>query len=51
MRVERRPEHGLIACAACPGRMPAAVSEAGDMPDEDLIRAEGVTVWASTAAG
>ena len=31
-----------------PGRVPTtAVTEAGDMPDEDLVRAEGVTVGAS----
>ena len=34
--VERRPVHRLIACAACPGGVPAAVTEAGLMPDEDL---------------
>ena len=47
MNVERRAEHRGIACAARPGRVAAAMTEAGDMPDEDLVRAEGVTVGAS----
>jgi hypothetical protein len=40
--------HG-IAGAAVPARVSAsAVAEAGDMPDEDLIRAERVAVRAAT---
>jgi HK97 family phage major capsid protein len=38
---------GSIAGAAGPGGVPAAVSEAGDVPDEDLIGAEAVPVGAS----
>ena len=47
MCVERRPVRRLIALAACPGGVPAAVTEAGDMSDEDLVRAEGVPVGAA----
>ena len=45
--VERRPVHRLIACAAGPGGVPAAVAEAGLMADEDLAGAELVPVRAS----
>ena len=38
--VERRPVHRLIACAARPGGVPAAVPEAGLMTDEHLSGAE-----------
>jgi hypothetical protein len=46
--VEGRPvEHG-IACSAVPARVTASgVTEAGDMANEDLIRAERVAVGAS----
>ena len=47
--VERRPEHRLITCATRPRGVPAAVPEAGDVADEDLIRAERVTVRAATS--
>ena len=43
MTVERWPEHRLIAYPARPCRVPAAVAETGLVPDEDLIRTEGVT--------
>jgi len=43
VRVEWRPVHRLTARAARPCCVPAAVSEAGDVADEDLIRAERVT--------
>jgi hypothetical protein len=47
VRVHRRPvHHGIhgIAGAALPTSVPtAAVAEPGDMPDEDLVRAEKVT--------
>jgi len=50
VRVERRPIHHRITGAAMPTGVPAtAVAEAGDMPDEDRIRAERMTVW--TPAG
>ena len=41
MGVERRPVHRLIAGAARPGGVPAAVAEAGLMADEDLVRGRG----------
>jgi hypothetical protein len=44
--VEWRPEHRLIACAARPGGVAAAVTEAGLMADQDLARAKGVSVRA-----
>ena len=47
MRVERRPVDGLVAGAAVPGRVAAAVSEAGLMADEDFAGAELVPVGAS----
>jgi hypothetical protein len=45
--VERRPVHRLIAGAARPGGVPATVSEARLMTHQDLVGAEGVSVWAS----
>jgi hypothetical protein len=45
--VKRRPVDGLVAGAAGPGGVSAAVSEAGLMADEDLPGAEGVAVRAS----
>ena len=42
--VQRRPEYRLITHPAYPFGVSAAVAEAGDMPDEHLVRAEGVTV-------
>jgi hypothetical protein len=48
--VERRPVHRLIACAARPGRVSAAVTEAGLVADEDLARAERVTIRAAPRA-
>jgi hypothetical protein len=39
--VERRPVHRVVACAARPRGVPAAVAEAGDMLDEDLVGTEG----------
>ena len=47
MNVERRPEHRRIAGAARPGGMPAAVTEAGLVTDEDSARAERVAIGAS----
>ena len=48
MRVERRPVHHGVASAAMPTGVPAAaVTEAGDVADEDLIRAEWVSIRAS----
>ena len=47
MGVERRPVHRLVACAARPGGVAAAVPETGLMTDEDLAGAEGVPVGAS----
>ena len=44
--VARRPVHGLVAGAAGPGGVSAAVAEAGLMADEDLAGAEPVTVRA-----
>jgi hypothetical protein len=44
----RRPVHHGIAGSAVPaGMATAAMAEANDVPDEDLIRAEGVPVRAS----
>ncbi len=40
------PNHGVTG-SAVPAGVPAAVAEAGDMPDEDLVGAEGVSVRAS----
>jgi hypothetical protein len=42
--VERRPEHRRIAGAARPGGVPAAVTEAGLVTDEDSARAERVAI-------
>ena len=47
MSVQRRPVHRLIATAARPGRVAAAVPEARLMPHEDLAGAERVAVGAS----
>jgi hypothetical protein len=48
VRVDRRPVGDGIAGSAVPaGVSTSAVSEAGDVSDEDLIRAEGVAVRAS----
>ena len=41
MHVERRPEHRLVACAARPCGVPAAVPETGLMAYEDLVGAKG----------
>ena len=45
--VERWPVHRLVACAARPRGVSAAVAEAGDMLDEDLVGAELVSVGAA----
>jgi hypothetical protein len=45
--VERWPVHRLVACAAGPGGVSAAVAEARLMTHQDLVGAEGVSVWAS----
>ena len=45
--VERRPVHRLIACAARPGGVSAAVAKASLMPDKHFAGAEGVAVGAS----
>jgi hypothetical protein len=45
--VERRPVHRLIATAARPGGVAAAVAEARLMADEDLVSVERVAVGAS----
>ena len=47
VHVERRPVHGLVAHAAGPGGVPAAMAEAGDVTDQDVVRPEGVAVGAS----
>jgi hypothetical protein len=48
--VQPRPIHRRITCAAMPGGVTAAsMTEAGDMPDEDLIWAERVPVRASSS--
>ncbi len=48
MFVKRRPVHHGVAGSAVPGGVPAAaVTETGDIADEDLIGAEGVPVGAS----
>ena len=49
--VERRPVHRLIACAAGPCGVPAAVAEAGLMADEHLSGDELVTTRATLAGG
>jgi hypothetical protein len=46
--VERRLVHGLVACAAGPGGVAAAVTEASRMAYQHLVRAEYVP---SGAAG
>ena len=49
MFVESRPIYDGVAGAAVPGGVSAAaVTEAGAVTDEDLVRAEGVAVGAST---
>lgn len=46
--VEWRPVHDGVAGSAVPACVAAAaVTEAGDVTDEDLLRAEGVPVGAS----
>ena len=40
-------QYRRIACAARPGGVPAAMTEAGLMADQDLARAKGVTIRAS----
>ena len=47
MRIERRPVDGVIACAAGPCCVAAAVSEAGLMTDQDFTGSELVPVGAS----
>ena len=47
MSIERWPEHRLVAHAAGPGGVSAAVAEAGLMPYENGAGAEGVSVGAS----
>ena len=47
MSVKRRPVHHGVAGSAVPGGVSAAVTEARDMTDEDLVRAERVAVGAS----
>ena len=42
--IQRRAEHRLIACAACPCGVSAAVAETGLMTDEHLPGAELVPV-------
>ena len=49
--VERRPVHRLIACAARPRGVAAAVAEASLAADEDLADAELVPRWGSACAG
>ena len=49
--VERRPVHRLIACAAGPGGVPAAVPEAGLMTNQDFTGAEGVAIGAARWVG
>ena len=47
MSSQRRPVHHGVACAAVPcGVAAAALPEASDVSDEDLIRAEAVSVGA-----
>ena len=46
MGVERWPVHRLIACAAGPCGVSAAVAETGLMPYEDLVGSECVSVRA-----
>ena len=48
MGVDWRPVHRLIATAARPGGVSAAVAEARDVPNEDLVRAERVAVGQRT---
>ena len=40
VRIERRSVHRGVALAARPGGVAAAVAEASDVTDEDLVRAE-----------
>ena len=48
MSVKRRPVHHGVAGSAVPGGVSAAaVTEARDMTDEDLVRAERAAVRAS----
>ena len=48
MFIERRPVHHGVACSAVPARVSApAVTQAGNMADEDLVCAKRVPVGAS----
>ena len=51
MCVERRPVHRLIACAARPRGVAAAVAEAALAADEELADDEMVPRWGSAGAG
>jgi hypothetical protein len=44
--VQRRPVHDRVTSAAVPRSVAAAVAEASDVPDEDLVRPELVPVGA-----
>jgi hypothetical protein len=47
MSVDRRPVHHLVACAAGPGGVPAAVTEASLVADQHVAGAESVAVGAA----
>lgn len=44
MRIEWRPVHGLVACAARPCGVSTAMTETGLMTDEHFARAEQVAI-------
>jgi len=49
MRVQRRPVQDSITCSTMPAGVPAtAVSDTGDMTNEDLVGAERVPVGAAS---
>ena len=47
VRIEGRPVHGLVACAAGPRGVPATVPKTGLEADQYLIRAERMPVRTS----
>ena len=49
--VERRPVHGLVACAARPGGVSAAVTEAGLMTHQHLSGPRGWPLGIASAGG
>jgi hypothetical protein len=47
VNVQRRAVHRLVACAACPGGVSAAVAKASEVADQHLVGAESVAIGAA----